>query len=158
MQMIFKPRAKIFPCFYSGGECVPSGGRRVGISEDGMSGKKPNIAAEVVAGAAVGAVNGLLGGGGGMLCVPLLTGVAHERVKIAHATTVLLILPVCIASASVYWASGRFDFVAEVPVIVGVVAGGIIGSVLLKVLRGRAIAVIFALLMIAAGLRSVMAV
>ena len=47
---------------------------------------------------------------------------------------------------------------AEVPVIVGVVAGGIIGSVLLKVLRGRAIAVIFALLMIAAGLRSVMAV
>ena len=119
--------------------------------------KKRNIVAEVMAGAAVGAVNGMLGGGGGMLCVPLLTGIAKEEVKVAHATTVLVILPVCIASAAVYWASGRFDIVADVPVIAGVVAGGALGSVLLKVLNGRVITVIFALLMIAAGLRSVMA-
>lgn len=111
------------------------------------------LTAELLTGSAVGLANGLLGGGGGMLCVPLLEKALKEDVKVSHATTVLIILPICIASAIVYWSSGKFDFVSNIPVVIGVVVGGIVGSVLLKVMKGRVIAVIFALLMIAAGVR-----
>lgn len=116
--------------------------------------KNKHIVGELLSGVGIGTVNGLLGGGGGMICVPLLNGVCGENTKVSHATTVLVILPVCIASAAVYWLSGKFDLVGEIPVIIGVVIGGAIGSVLLKVLKGRAISVIFALIMIAAGVRS----
>lgn len=115
--------------------------------------KKGKLTAELLTGSAVGLANGLLGGGGGMLCVPLLEKAIGEDVKVSHATTVLVILPICVASAIVYWSSGRFDFVSNIPVVLGVVGGGIIGSVLLKVLKGKSIAVIFALLMITAGIR-----
>ncbi len=115
--------------------------------------RKKKVPVEVSTGCAVGAANGLLGGGGGMLCVPLLEKALGEEVKVSHATTVLVILPVCIASAIVYWTSGKFALEANVPVIIGVVAGGAVGSVLLKVMRGKFIAVIFALLMIIAGVR-----
>ena len=37
-----------------------------------MKSKIKKTATEVLTGLAVGAINGLLGGGGGMLCVPLL--------------------------------------------------------------------------------------
>ncbi len=110
-------------------------------------------AAEAAVGAAVGAANGLLGGGGGMLCVPLLEKALGEDVKVSHATTVLVILPVCVASAIVYWSSGRFAIDANLPVIFGVVAGGVLGSALLKIMNGRVTAVIFAALMIMAGVR-----
>lgn len=115
--------------------------------------RKKKVPIEIATGCAVGAANGLLGGGGGMLCVPLLEKALKEDVKVSHATTVLVILPVCIASAIVYWTSGKFEFTANLPVIFGVVAGGAIGSVLLKVMRGKFVAVIFAVLMIIAGIR-----
>lgn len=115
--------------------------------------KRKKHTAELLTGAAVGLANGLLGGGGGMLCVPLLEKALGEDVKVAHATTVLVILPICVASAIVYWSSGKFDFVSNIPVVLGVVGGGVIGSVLLKIMKGRVIAVIFAALMIVAGVR-----
>ncbi|MBQ7227580.1 MAG: sulfite exporter TauE/SafE family protein [Clostridia bacterium] len=104
-------------------------------------------------GGVVGLINGLLGGGGGMISVPLLEKGLKEDVKVSHATTVLIIFPICIASAIVYWTSGKFAFEANVPIILGVIVGGVIGSVLLKKLKGRIIAVAFALLMIFAGAR-----
>lgn len=109
--------------------------------------------AEILTGTVVGFANGLLGGGGGMLCVPLLEKGLKEDVKVSHATTVLVILPICIASAVVYWSSGKYDFISNMPVMIGVVGGGVLGSVLLKKAGGKVVAVVFAGLMILAGVR-----
>ena len=58
------------------------------------------------AGCAAGAVNGIFGGGGGMIVVPLLTSVGQKPPLVAHATAILVILPVSLASAIVYLVGG----------------------------------------------------
>ncbi len=107
-------------------------------------------------GAAVGFVSGFFGGGGGMLCVPLLQfgGLDAKR---AHASALLVILPICIISAAIYIKNGYFDGTAVLCACIGVVLGGIIGATALDKLNGTAISVIFALLMIAIGIKSVIA-
>ena len=54
------------------------------------------------AGAAAGLVNGLFGGGGGMVLLPLLTRWGGLKAKDGFATCVAVILPVCCVSAAVY--------------------------------------------------------
>ena len=120
-----------------------------------MKSKIKKTATEVLTGLAVGAINGLLGGGGGMLCVPLLEKGLGESVKVSHASTVLVILPVCIAGALVYISEGTAADVPLLPVAVGAVLGGILGSLFLKNASSSAVTVIFALLTIVAGVRSV---
>ena len=120
-----------------------------------MKSKIKKTATEVLTGLAVGAINGLLGGGGGMLCVPLLEKGLGESVKVSHASTVLVILPVCIAGALVYISEGTAADVPLLPVAVSAVLGGILGSLFLKNASSSAVTVIFALLTIAAGVRSV---
>ena len=120
-----------------------------------MKSKIKKTATEVLTGLAVGAINGLLGSGGGMLCVPLLEKGLGESVKVSHASTVLVILPVCIAGALVYISEGTAADVPLLPVAVGAVLGGILGSLFLKNASSSAVTVIFALLTIAAGVRSV---
>lgn len=51
-----------------------------------------------LSGAAAGAVNGLFGGGGGMVLAPALTGWCHMEQKRALATCVAAILPLCLLS------------------------------------------------------------
>ena len=116
-----------------------------------MTGKKGKTAA-IGGGALVGAVNGLLGGGGGMLAVPLLRagGLSARR---AHATAIAVILPASLVSGAVYLFYGFTPVSVLLPVALGVAAGGYLGAKLLKVLSGRVITLVFAALMLAAGLR-----
>lgn len=107
----------------------------------------------ILGGLGVGFANGFFGGGGGMLCVPLLDKLLLEKTKIAHATAMLIILPISVASAITYVVGGCFDFKLTLFVGGGVIAGGIIGALLLKKLNSSVVAVAFALLMIAAGVK-----
>ena len=61
--------------------------------------KKNNFFKRLTAGALTGAVNGLFGGGGGMIAVPLLGKMLGYEDKEAHATAIFVIAPVCAASA-----------------------------------------------------------
>ena len=54
-----------------------------------------------IAAVAAGCVNGLFGGGGGMLIVPLLSSFRLSAKK-AHATAVAVVLPLCLISAVIY--------------------------------------------------------
>lgn len=103
---------------------------------------------------AVGAVSGFFGGGGGMLCVPLLqyVGLSEKR---AHATALFVILPICIVSAAIYIANGYFDWIQVFCACIGVVLGGVVGAALLDKLPATAIGVIFSLIMIAVGIKLV---
>ncbi len=101
-------------------------------------------------GGAVGAVNGLLGGGGGMLAVPLLER-AGLQTRQAHATAIAVILPTSLASGAVYALGGLAPLPVLLPVALGVTAGGFLGARLLPRLSVRVVDFLFGLLMLAAG-------
>ena len=98
----------------------------------------------------IGAINGIFGGGGGMLAVPALTGLGLKE-KQAHATAILVILPVCFLSLIPYLFSGAWDFSVAIPTAIGVLAGGVLGASLLSKLSGKKVTVVFALLQAVAG-------
>lgn len=106
------------------------------------------------AGSAVGAVNGLLGGGGGMVAVPVLAGTGMG-VRQAHATAIAVILPASLASALVYLIYGLLPFAYFVPVAVGTVLGGFLGANVLNNAPSKTVTIAFAALMLAAGLKTV---
>ncbi|MDR2202279.1 MAG: sulfite exporter TauE/SafE family protein [Clostridiales bacterium] len=101
----------------------------------------------------IGFVNGFFGSGGGMLCVPLLEKVLKEPTKTAHATAILVILPISIASAVMYILNGSFDLFPALTVSGGVLAGGVAGAFLLKILPAKIVGLIFALSMIGVGVK-----
>jgi len=107
----------------------------------------------VVGGLAVGFANGFFGGGGGMLAVPLLTLLLALPEREAHATALIVILPMSIGSALVYLFCGGFRSAEGFPVLFGVIIGGIIGSFLLKKIKNNLLCYIFYTLMIAVGIR-----
>lgn len=104
------------------------------------------------AGAFIGAINGFFGGGGGMICVPilLLVGLLNQK---AHATAILTMVPISIASAVVYYSSGVIDWMTLLWVAIGSVAGGVVGALLLKKTPNLVLQYIFALVVIAAGIK-----
>ena len=101
-------------------------------------------------GVAVGLANGLFGGGGGMLAVPLLrkTGFAPKR---AHATAILVILPISFLSFALYFFRGLYDISVILPTAIGVTAGGELGAVALGKLQAKTVNAVFALLQVVAG-------
>lgn len=107
----------------------------------------------ITGGLAVGFINGFFGGGGGMLCVPLLEKVLKRETKLSHATAILIILPISLASAITYIISGYFDLTNTLITSIGVIAGGVGGAFLLKVLPTKIVGLIFALMMIGVGVK-----
>ncbi len=102
-------------------------------------------------GVLAGLCNGLFGGGGGMIVVPMLTLLLKMPEKNAHATAILIILPLSLLSGLFYAAFGSFAWRVGLPVTVGVTAGGALGALLLKKLSSKWVVVIFAAVMAAAG-------
>lgn len=121
--------------------------------EDCMK-KKRNAAAFMAGGAAIGALNGLLGGGGGMVAVPLLRKTGLPALK-AHATAIAVIAPASALSGAVYLFVGSVPSAVLLPAALGVALGGFLGAKLLSVLPVRIVEVVFAALMLLAGLRLV---
>ena len=75
-----------------------------------------------------GAVNGVFGGGGGTVLVPLLTAWCKTEQKKALASCVAVILPFCVLSAAIYLARGRLDVMAALPYLLGGTLGGWLGG------------------------------
>ena len=104
----------------------------------------------VVCGVAVGLANGLFGGGGGMLAVPLLQRIGLEE-KRAHATAILWILPISFLSFVLYAARGYYRAEVLIPTALGVTAGGFFGAKLLGKMPVKWVNLVFAFLQAAAG-------
>lgn len=102
-------------------------------------------------GLAVGGATSVFGGGGGMIAVPLLGAFGLPQ-RNAHATAILVILPIAASSFSVYAFEGLYDVSVMIPTALGVLFGGLLGAKLLNVLSGRWVSVIFAVLQLLAGL------
>jgi len=103
----------------------------------------------------VGIINGLFGGGGGMLCVPLLKILLNLNDKQAHATTVLVMAIVSIPTLIVYITTQSFSLVNAIFLSLGVFFGGIIGSKILNKISNEALNIVFIVLMLFAGIKMV---
>ncbi len=104
-------------------------------------------------GVCTGIANGFFGGGGGMIVVPMLVLLLEREPKKAHATAILIILPISIVSGLVYALYGKFPFAEGLPSIAGVVVGGIIGALSLKRIPNGILTKVFAVIMFAAGVK-----
>lgn len=116
---------------------------------------KHNLIISVVGGTAIGFVNGFFGSGGGMLVVPLLTLALKQKDKTAHATAIFIILPLSIASSVVYITSKAVNMSILVWVAIGVLVGGIVGALFLKCVNNNILRIVFAVIMVIAGIKFV---
>lgn len=107
----------------------------------------------MLTGLLTGGINGLFGGGGGMVVVPLLKNMLGYEEKHAHATAILVIAPVCAASAVTYIVNGYFAADVVIPAAIGSVAGGLLGALLLNKLPEFIVNAVFIAVMLVAGVR-----
>ncbi len=112
---------------------------------------KKTVLFSILTGAFAGLINGLFGGGGGMVVVPMLSTLLKYQSKKAHATAILIILPLSIVSGILYFVFGSFDFNAGIPVIIGAIIGGGVGAFLLSKLSAKWVVYIFCVIMAIAG-------
>ena len=110
----------------------------------------------IYCGALIGIVNGLFGGGGGMIAVPALGQMLGYAQKQAHATAICIIAPVCAVSAVSYIIGGYFNLSLLIPASIGNVVGGILGAKLLDKLPEMVVKTCFIAVMLAAGIRMVL--
>lgn len=114
---------------------------------------KSNVFIKLLAGAFVGFANGFWGGGGGMICVPLLLNVIKLSEKKAHATTLLIMLPLSIASLIVYYLSENLPLIDALKIGIGFLIGGVLGALLLKKISNVWLEILFSIIIIAGGLK-----
>lgn len=114
--------------------------------------KKINlIFISIGAGLVVGFINGFMGAGGGMILVPILTLLLKMDSRVAHSTAVFVIAPICLVSGITYIIKGVVDWQILLPVAIGTLVGGVVGTFLLKKLKSDVINIIFWCVMIFAG-------
>lgn len=112
-----------------------------------------NIFVKLITGAIIGFVNGFWGGGGGMICVPLLTQVIGLPDKKAHATTLLVMLPLSLASLIIYIVGGNMLWWEGCKIGIGFITGGYLGALLLKKISNVWLNLIFSVIIIAGGIK-----
>lgn len=100
----------------------------------------------------IGIINGLLGAGGGMLAVPILTKSGLNQTQ-AHATSVAVIFPLSVFSAFLYLKAGRVQLPDAYAYLPWGIAGALIGVWLLPKIPRKLLRRLFALLTVFAGLR-----
>ncbi len=107
----------------------------------------------ILSGMAIGIINGFFGGGGGMFCVPILEKTIKIDNKKAHATALAVMLPIGVSSSLVYIFRVNVDWYMFGFIVAGFVFGGLLGALLLKRLSGKIVRIIFALIVLASGIR-----
>lgn len=116
--------------------------------------KQSNNLILIFVGIAIGIINGFFGGGGGMICVPLLLMLGLDN-QHAQATAIMVMLPISIASGIVYYTNGNLDWNIILFVGIGSVIGGVLGAMLLKKLSNLTLQYIFAFVILFAGIKMI---
>ena len=77
------------------------------------------------AGICAGAVNGLLGAGGGMVLVPMLTLLTDMEEESVFPSSICIILPICLVSLSVTVRETGLNLTDALPYLAGSALGGL---------------------------------
>lgn len=107
----------------------------------------------IISGGIAGFLNGFMGGGGGALLVPLLMKYCHKSQREALASSVAIILPICLISAILFGLKGDLDINLALPYVIGGGLGGFLGGKLFPKAKQAWLKRGFALLMILSGVR-----
>ena len=99
-----------------------------------------------------GLLNGLLGAGGGMVVVPLLSALGTGGKK-SHATALAVIVPLSLVSAVLYLIEGRFTLADALPWLPGSLLGAYLGSRLMPKISTGWLKLVFGGLMLWGGIR-----
>lgn len=83
-----------------------------------------------LAGVGAGAINGLFGAGGGMVLVPLLTGLTDLEEGEIFPASVSIILPICLTSLAATAKSSPVPWGEALPYLAGSAVGGILAGLL----------------------------
>lgn len=106
----------------------------------------------LIAGFAIGIINALFGAGGGMVAVPFFIKQGKHQ-KQAQASSVSVILPLCVISAAVYYYKGYYSFSEVFSYLPFSVLGGIVGAFTLKKIPDKMLRKVFSLLMLYLGIK-----
>ena len=105
------------------------------------------------AGAAAGLVNGIFGGGGGMVLLPLLSLDGTLPRRSVFATCVAVMVPLSAVSAAVYWLQVRPDLMTLLPCFLGGLLGGAVSGLTFEKVPVRLLKGIFGAFLIYGGVR-----
>ena len=106
-----------------------------------------------IAGGAAGLANGLFGGGGGMVFLPILSRWGGLEQRKLYATCVGVIFAVCLVSAAVYLFRGGVSLGAALPYLSGGLIGGYLGGKLYGKVPTKALKWLFAAFLFYAGVK-----
>ena len=106
-----------------------------------------------IAGGAAGLANGLFGGGGGMVFLPILSRFGRLEQRKLYATCVGVIFPVCLVSAAVYIFRGGVSLLTALQYLAGVMIGGFLGGKLYGKVSTKFLKWLFAAFLFYAGVK-----
>ena len=105
----------------------------------------------VMIGVLAGFINGFFGAGGGLLLVPMIHYFCKQDSKVAHATTLVCVMFMCVASSVLYIVKKQVDYKLFFYCAIGSVIGGLVGAKFLKKLKNKIIDLVFSIVLITAG-------
>lgn len=112
------------------------------------------IAGLIFLGLITGVLAGLLGIAGGVFLIPALVFILGFSQKLAQGTTLAVLLPpVGIGAAYIYWRGGNVDVKAAIYLAIGVIIGGVFGALLANKLPVIWVQRVFGVFTIAVGLK-----
>ena len=106
-----------------------------------------------IAGGAAGLANGLFGGGGGMVFLPILSRWGQLSQRKLYATCVAVIFPVCLVSAAIYVLRGEASLMTALPYLTGGLMGGFFGGKLYGKVSTKLLKWLFAAFLFYAGVK-----
>ncbi|MEE9288107.1 MAG: sulfite exporter TauE/SafE family protein [Bacteroidota bacterium] len=104
-----------------------------------------------------GNISGLLGIGGGIIKVPMMTLLCGLPMKAAAATSNFMIGVTALASVFIYYANGHVHAMLTGASVVGVLGGSLVGTYLSGKLHGKIITGLFVLILVTIAIRMVLA-
>lgn len=95
-----------------------------------------------------GILSGLLGVGGGVIQVPMMNLLMRVPMKAAAGTSSFLVGMTSVATATLFYADGKIDARVVVPAMIGIFAGGQLGSTFTSRMKTANLVMIFVVIMV----------
>ena len=105
-----------------------------------------------ISGLIAGFINSLLGAGGSIIVVSFLSKFGLEQKK-SHATSVAILLPICILNSIIYINGGKVKIEAVFPYILWGILGSLFGSFILSKINVKLLKIIFGLVIVFSGFK-----